>query len=470
MANAYIDTTLLDKAIEFAVRAHHNTERRGKGFPYIVHPMEAVAIVATLSPDQELLAAAALHDVVEDTAVSIEDLRQAFGDRVANLVELESDKFVDGVKESDSWHDRKQAAINRLAAAPRDAKMVAMGDKLSNMRAIARDYDLLGDKLWDRFHAPGGRTDHEWHYRGLAQSLNDLAGTHAFTEFTRLIEHVFGKPKPELIDLRDYEESGDGYTAISYNHKDGKRMMKLYAEYMPISEPERELQMSWAIMDLGIRIPRAYRLVTDGKRVGVEFERIVNKRSFARAISQEPDRLEAYTAEFARQCRILHDTPCNLKAFTSVKSHFDEVIDASTDFDAAEKRRLHAALHAMPDATTCIHGDMHIGNLIMADGLYYWIDLADFRYGHPYFDMGMLYFVAVLNPSDELAQRLFHLSHAQMLQVWEVFVRTYFGPEADLEAVNRQIGPFAALYMIHFANRESMLPPWRPYIEEMLLK
>ena len=470
MANGFIDSTLLDKAIEFAVRAHHNTERRGKGFPYIVHPMEAMVIVATLSSDQELLAAAALHDVVEDTDFTIDDIRREFGEKVARLVELESDKFVHGLSESDSWRVRKQAAIDRLAAAPLEAKMVALGDKLSNMRAIARDYDELGDKLWDRFHAPGGRADHEWHYRGLAQSLNELAGTPAFTEFVQLIEHVFGKPKPEWIDIQDYEESGDGYTAVSYNHKDGKRMMKLYAEYMPMSEPERELQMSWAIMDLGIRIPRAYRLVTDGKRVGVEFERIVNKRSFARAISQEPERLEEYMAEFARQCRKLHETPCNTDVFTSVKDHFDADIDASKDFDPAQKERLHACVRAMPDATTCIHGDMHIGNLIMADGTYYWIDLADFRYGHPDFDMAMFYFVSVCNPGDDLSQKLFHLSHAQMLQVWEAFVRNYFGPEADLQAVNRRMDPYAALYMIHFANRESMLPPWRAHIENTLLR
>ena len=191
MANAFLDSTLLDRAIEFAVRAHHNTERRGKGFPYIVHPLEAVAIVATITPDQELLAAAALHDVVEDTQFTFEDLRREFGDRIARLVELESDKFVEGLSESDSWRDRKQAAIDRLAAAPRDAKIVAMGDKLSNMRAIARDYSELGDKLWDRFHAPGGRADHEWHYRGLAASLSELSDTFAYKEFVRLLDEVF---------------------------------------------------------------------------------------------------------------------------------------------------------------------------------------------------------------------------------------------------------------------------------------
>ena len=87
-----MDTELLDRAIEFAVRAHSGTERRGKGFPYIVHPMEAMAIVATMSADQELLAAAALHDVVEDTGVSLDEIRSQFGDRVAMLVRTESDR------------------------------------------------------------------------------------------------------------------------------------------------------------------------------------------------------------------------------------------------------------------------------------------------------------------------------------------------------------------------------------------
>ena len=79
MANKYIDSTLLDRAIIFAVNAHRNTERRGKGFPYIVHPLEAVEIVATITPDQELLAAAALHDTIEDTDVTVEDIRREFG-------------------------------------------------------------------------------------------------------------------------------------------------------------------------------------------------------------------------------------------------------------------------------------------------------------------------------------------------------------------------------------------------------
>ena len=190
MANKPLDTTLLDRAIVFAVRAHAGTERRGKGFPYIVHPMEAVEIVATMTSDQELLAAAVLHDTVEDTDTTVEQIRTEFGDRIASLVASESDIVVDGVNEEDSWHARKQAAIDRLARASHDAKMVALGDKLSNMRAIARDYAQQGDALWNLFHTKD-RKEHEWHYRGLADSLRELQETFAYQEFEQLINQVF---------------------------------------------------------------------------------------------------------------------------------------------------------------------------------------------------------------------------------------------------------------------------------------
>ena len=190
MANAPLNTTLLDRAIIFAVKAHAGTERRGKGYPYIVHPLEAVEIVATMTPDQELLAAAALHDTVEDTDVTVEQIRAEFGDRIATLVADESEERPNGLSDEESWHDRKRAAINHLANASHDAKIVALGDKLSNMRAIARDYAEIGDALWNRFHSKNPK-DHEWHYRGLADALRELSDTSAFQEFERLINQVF---------------------------------------------------------------------------------------------------------------------------------------------------------------------------------------------------------------------------------------------------------------------------------------
>lgn len=188
---AKIDSSLLDRAIKFAVDAHANVERRGKGFPYIVHPMEAMVIVSSITPDQELLAAAALHDTVEDTDTTVEQLKELFGERVANLVAWESDEKLPG-SDSETWHKRKQLAIDHLASAPYEAKVVAMGDKLSNMRAIAHDYAEQGDAFWNRFHVTDPK-EHGWHYRGLMNSLSELAGTQPYEEFKSLVIQVFGE-------------------------------------------------------------------------------------------------------------------------------------------------------------------------------------------------------------------------------------------------------------------------------------
>lgn len=192
MANKPLETRLLDRAVVFAVRAHAGTERRGKGFPYIVHPLEAVGIVATMTSDQELLSAAVLHDTVEDTDITLEQIRAEFGNRIASLVATETDMPVGEMNLEKNWRIRKQTAIDRLASASRDAKIVALGDKLSNMRAIARDYSIQGDALWNLFRVKE-RKDHEWHYRGLVSALSELDDTFAYKEFSQLVDEVFGK-------------------------------------------------------------------------------------------------------------------------------------------------------------------------------------------------------------------------------------------------------------------------------------
>ena len=194
MKEKSLDTSLLDKAVIFAVKAHANTERRGKGMPYIVHPLEAVAIVSSITSDQELMAAAALHDVIEDTGYTAEDIEREFGPRVARLVLDESDVTIRGKSEEESWHQRKQAAIDHLRNASFDAKIVAIGDKLSNIRTIERDFKKIGDKLWSRFHTSDPK-EHEWHYRGLADALRELSDTDAFVEFESRINSVFEKKR-----------------------------------------------------------------------------------------------------------------------------------------------------------------------------------------------------------------------------------------------------------------------------------
>ena len=183
-------TPRIKKAIEVATKAHEGQLRK-TGEPYIIHPLAVMKILEEWNMDEDTIIAGLLHDTVEDTSVTLDDISREFGPRVAKLVEEESDVFMEGVSEADSWHERKQAAIDRLSHASRDAKMVALGDKLSNARIIYRDFVQKGDKLWSIFHVTDVK-EHEWHYRGLASSLKELEGTFAYTEFTDLVEKIFG--------------------------------------------------------------------------------------------------------------------------------------------------------------------------------------------------------------------------------------------------------------------------------------
>ena len=472
MANKYLDTALFDKAAIFATQAHANTERRGKGSPYIIHCFEAAEIVATITTDQELLAAAVLHDTVEDTDVSLDQIRAEFGERVATLVANESEKRPD-VPETDeqqvkSWRARKEEGIERIARSSRDSKIVALGDKLSNMRAIARDYHELGDKLWDRFHAPNGRSDHEWHYRFLAKALEELKDTEAYAEFLEKIESVFAQPNFETIDMADYKQTGDGFTAISYTHNSGDKMMKLYAPFIPQHVPLQELTLARNVYAMGINTPRALRLVTDGERKGVEFECIKNKKSFARAISHNPEDLEKYALRFAKMSKQLHETQCDTSSFESVQQYFANIATKADVFSDEEKEKICRFLNNTPQTQTCIHGDLHIGNVITNGENDWWIDLADFRYGNPLYDMGMLNFVCNEIP-EEMAMNLYHITKEQMHEVWRIFVREYFAT-TDFDKVYEMVAPYSALYMMKFVAMHKGMPFMKDYVKKWLLK
>lgn len=182
------ETSFFDKAAKFAIEAHRNTERRGKGYPYIIHPMEAASIVATITNDQEMLAAAILHDTVEDTDVTLEQIREVFGERVATLVEHETAPVLEHL----TWREKRTIQVEQLASASYDCKVVAIGDKLSNLRGITRDYRLYGETTWKLFHAPNGKADIEWYYRSIGEALRDLSETLAYKEFAWLLELTFG--------------------------------------------------------------------------------------------------------------------------------------------------------------------------------------------------------------------------------------------------------------------------------------
>ncbi len=189
---------IVDKAITFATIMHSGTVRKGTQIPYIMHPMEAAAIVSSMTEDKEVIAASLLHDVLEDTGCSYEQLEAQFGGRIASLVAQESENKREDQPAENTWQIRKEETLKHLATLNLDAKMIALGDKLANIRAIKRDFDALGDKLWERFNQKEPK-EHAWYYSEIAKIFgNDevLSKTAAYKEYARLVSEVFGSYLP----------------------------------------------------------------------------------------------------------------------------------------------------------------------------------------------------------------------------------------------------------------------------------
>jgi 5'-deoxynucleotidase YfbR-like HD superfamily hydrolase len=193
------ETDSISRAIIFAAKAHNGATRKGTELPYILHPMEAATIVASLTDDEEVIAAAILHDVLEDTDVTPAQLQIEFGARICKLVESESENKRPGLPAAETWKARKSETINYLqSVATDDERIIALADKLSNIRACLRDYEKSGDAMWEKFNMPDKEMQ-AWYYTSVRDALGKLQDTDAWKELNRLIERLF--PRSEIISL-----------------------------------------------------------------------------------------------------------------------------------------------------------------------------------------------------------------------------------------------------------------------------
>ena len=183
---------LVSEAIVFAAMAHDGMRRKKSEAPYILHPMEAAVIVGTMSDDQNLIAAAALHDVVEDAGVTMEEIEAKFGKRVRELVASETEDKRADLPPADTWRVRKEESLAVLKNTDDiGVLMVWLGDKLANMRAIYRDWKVEGDALWQKFNQKDAN-EQAWYYFSIVRLTERLSYTSAWLEYKTLTELVFG--------------------------------------------------------------------------------------------------------------------------------------------------------------------------------------------------------------------------------------------------------------------------------------
>lgn len=176
----------IEKAINFAVEAHQGQLRKGTYIPYVFHPIDVGKRLAQNDASETLVVAGILHDVLEDTKITLDELKAMFGDEVAALVldMSEPDKMK-------PWKERKTQTITYLRdQASMDVKILECADKLGNITDIFNDLDKQGDKLWTRFNA--GYEEQKWYYQELVKSLESLSENKIYIEFCKQVKKVFG--------------------------------------------------------------------------------------------------------------------------------------------------------------------------------------------------------------------------------------------------------------------------------------
>ena len=274
---------------------------------------------------------------------------------------------------------------------------------------------------------------------------------------------------PTLIDLNDYIRVGEGANGASYNHKtDPSVMMKLY--FRNFEAAALELELAKKVYAMGIPTPEPGDLVTDGTQMGIRFRRIEGKKSYSRACGDHPERAEEYGREFAQMCKKLHSVHVDTTRFENVKDRLYKMLDANPDFTPEQKQKIRAFIEAAPDTDTAIHGDLQFGNGIFTEDANgkrtsYFIDLGDFCYGYPMFDVGMVYLCCCLN-DESWTQEVNHMSNATAARFWDGFAAEYFGPDANMEEVMKEVKIYAGLKtLIIERDTHCAMPQFRAMLE-----
>jgi uncharacterized protein (TIGR02172 family) len=250
----------------------------------------------------------------------------------------------------------------------------------------------------------------------------------------------------ERINLDDYIRSGEGGTAVSYTHKNGNTLAKLYNPGFEADRARAEFLTARTVFEMGIPTPEPYRLVTDGERYGAEYEFVKGKRSFTRIISQEPERMQEISLTFASLARKLHATPADTTRLRSYKATLTQFYQEKNLVPETFKQRSLAFLEQVPDTPACLHGDLQIGNIITDGYRTLWIDVGEFSYGAPDWDLSIMWIMG-RRMGEERAEMLFHLKPEQLAEHWNIFLPAYLGTDdaEKLDAYIKRLIPFYAV-------------------------
>lgn len=182
--------------MEFALEAHKGQTRKGKITPYYFHLYLVNSVLHSLTDDENILATGWLHDTVEDTVVTIEDIQHNFNAEIYSYVSVESED-----KSIKDWKTRKDLQIAKFQEIAQDKNLrkvllVAFADKMANLMEIYQDYLIIGEDIWNRFNVKD-KKQQQWYYTEFHKLF--IANDDLFVKNQEILNN-YGKLMKNLFD------------------------------------------------------------------------------------------------------------------------------------------------------------------------------------------------------------------------------------------------------------------------------
>lgn len=277
------------------------------------------------------------------------------------------------------------------------------------------------------------------------------------------------------IDLSEWTQVGEGYNGQAFvSSAHPGMLLKIVRTDMGSAEKvEQEFYAAQTAFRTGLPTPKMYEMVRDGNDHGYLCEKIEGKKSFARLCADHPDQIAKYATKMAQLGRELHQTTIEANDYVvPMKQLLLKALEISPIVSEAQRKLLTEIAESLPESKNCLHGDFQPGNIIVANGQHYWIDLGWLSQGHYIMDLAHLYKMMVEDSILPTVQDLTHMSREQMLDFWSEFAKAYTG-NTDVEALNQEIRPYAALDMVrsfylHSSDNPALLKYMKARLEDEL--
>ena len=459
---------LLEEAIIYATIMHQGKTRKLNKIPYIFHPLEVAQILATLTEDEEIITAGILHDIVEDTDGSMEEIESRFGKRVAFLVGSESEKKYPGEDKSVTWQRRKEDSILVLKnSTDIGVKMLWLADKLANIRSIARAYSELGEEMWNSLNQKDP-DKHRWYYQSIAETLElSLNKTGAFKEFIQHINFIWpGTFDSEKTRYKKYKEvSIEGCKVIGRGAKsevyryDDELVIKVFNENNTYHDVEQEINSSRRAFILGLPTAISFGIVSVGNQYGAMYE-LVDSEPLSNYIARAPGQVDYYCKMMSDLAHTIHDIKIEGNEFPPATDRLlPYVTGGIMQEDEKLGKKCYELIDHLSEQKNLLHGDFHTGNVFLLKGEPLLIDMGRVSYGHPIVEIAdVYYFYVVIGEEDPSSvENFMGFPYPLAKKYFDLFLTHYLN--TDDEIILNEITEKAALIcyvrMIHKYHKKT---------------